>query len=64
MKDILVLGKVKSLGHRVADLVSSAYWPAYRHVHSIRAGLLDAVRRPDKQALDVVDLISDPAGAR
>ena len=65
MKDILVLGKVKSLKEqRVADLVivdAPAAGHAVTFLLSAR-GLLDAVRVGPirKQAQDVVDLISDP----
>src|SRR5262245_14641061 len=65
MKDILVLGKVKSLEEqRVADLVivdAPAAGHAVTFLLSAR-GLLDAVRVGPirKQAQDVVDLISDP----
>lgn len=65
MKDILVLGKVKSLDEqRVADLVivdAPAAGHAVTFLLSAR-GLLDAVRVGPirKQAQDVVDLISDP----
>jgi Mrp family chromosome partitioning ATPase len=64
MKDILVLGKVKSLEEqRVADLVivdAPAAGHAVTFLLSAR-GLLDAVRVGPirKQAQDVVDLISD-----
>jgi anion-transporting ArsA/GET3 family ATPase len=66
MKDILVLGKVKSLEEeRRADLVivdAPAAGHAVTFLLSAR-GLLDAVRVGPvrKQASDVVDLISDPA---
>jgi anion-transporting ArsA/GET3 family ATPase len=66
MKDILVLGKVKSLEEeRKADLVivdAPAAGHAITFLLSAR-GLLDAVRVGPvrKQASDVVDLISDPA---
>ncbi len=66
MKDILVLGKVKSLEEeRIADLVivdAPAAGHAITFLLSAR-GLLDAVRVGPvrKQASDVVDLISDPA---
>jgi anion-transporting ArsA/GET3 family ATPase len=66
MKDILVLGKVKSLeATRVADLVivdAPAAGHAITFLLSAR-GLLDAVRVGPirRQAQDVVDLISDPA---
>jgi anion-transporting ArsA/GET3 family ATPase len=66
MKDILVLGKVKSLEEsRVADLLivdAPAAGHAVTFLLSAR-GLLDAVRVGPirKQATDVVDLISDPA---
>ncbi|HUI47673.1 MAG TPA: ArsA-related P-loop ATPase [Acidimicrobiia bacterium] len=66
MKDILVLGKVKSLEEsRVADLVivdAPAAGHAVTFLLSAR-GLLDAVRVGPirKQAQDVVSLISDPA---
>jgi anion-transporting ArsA/GET3 family ATPase len=66
MKDILVLGKVKSLEEeRRADLVivdAPAAGHAITFLLSAR-GLLDAVRVGPvrKQAADVVDLISDPA---
>jgi anion-transporting ArsA/GET3 family ATPase len=66
MKDILVLGKVKSIEEeRVADLVivdAPAAGHAITFLLSAR-GLLDAVRVGPvrKQASDVVDLISDPA---
>ena len=65
MKDILVLGKVKSLEEqRVADLLivdAPAAGHAVTFLLSAR-GLLDAVRVGPirKQAQDVVDLISDP----
>lgn len=66
MKDILVLGKVKSLEEqRIADLVivdAPAAGHAITFLLSAR-GLLDAVTVGPvrKQASDVVDLISDPA---
>jgi anion-transporting ArsA/GET3 family ATPase len=66
MKDILVLGKVKSLeATRAADLVivdAPAAGHAITFLLSAR-GLLDAVRVGPirRQAQDVVDLISDPA---
>jgi anion-transporting ArsA/GET3 family ATPase len=66
MKDILVLGKVKSIEEeRLADLVivdAPAAGHAITFLLSSR-GLLDAVRVGPvrKQASDVVDLISDPA---
>jgi Mrp family chromosome partitioning ATPase len=66
MKDILVLGKVKSLeDQRTADLVivdAPAAGHAITFLLSAR-GLLDAVRVGPirKQAQDVVSLISDPA---
>lgn len=66
MKDILVLGKVKSLEEqRVADLVivdAPAAGHAVAFLVSAR-GLLDAVRVGPirKQASDVVELLSDPA---
>jgi len=66
MKDILVLGKVKSLEEgRAADLVivdAPAAGHAITFLLSAR-GLLDAVRVGPvrKQAQDVVDLLSDPA---
>jgi Mrp family chromosome partitioning ATPase len=66
MKDILVLGKVKSIEEeRLADLVivdAPAAGHAITFLLSAR-GLLDAVRVGPvrKQASDVVDLISDPA---
>jgi anion-transporting ArsA/GET3 family ATPase len=66
MKDILVLGKVKSLeATRVADLLivdAPAAGHAITFLLSAR-GLLDAVRVGPirRQAQDVVDLISDPA---
>jgi anion-transporting ArsA/GET3 family ATPase len=66
MKDILVLGKVKSLEEqRVADLIIVDA-PAAGHAISFllsARGLLDAVRVGPvrKQASDVVQLISDPA---
>jgi Mrp family chromosome partitioning ATPase len=66
MKDILVLGKVKSLEETgVADLVIVDA-PAAGHAVSFllsARGLLDAVRVGPirKQAQDVVTLISDPA---
>ena len=66
MKDILVLGKVKSLEEqRIADLVivdAPAAGHAVTFLLSAR-GLLDAVTVGPvrKQASDVVDLISDPA---
>jgi anion-transporting ArsA/GET3 family ATPase len=65
MKDILVLGKVKSIEEaREADLVivdAPAAGHAITFLLSAR-GLLDAVRVGPvrKQAQDVVDLISDP----
>lgn len=65
MKDILVLGKVKSLEEsRVADLIivdAPAAGHAVTFLLSAR-GLLDAVRVGPirKQAQDVVSLISDP----
>jgi anion-transporting ArsA/GET3 family ATPase len=66
MKDILVLGKVKSIEEtRAADLVivdAPAAGHAITFLMSAR-GLLDAVRVGPirKQAQDVVDLLSDPA---
>ncbi len=66
MKDILVLGKVKSIEEsRTADLVivdAPAAGHAVTFLLSAR-GLLDAVRVGPirKQAQDVVSLISDPA---
>ena len=66
MKDILVLGKVKSIEEsRAADLIivdAPAAGHAITFLLSAR-GLLDAVRVGPvrKQAQDVVDLISDPA---
>jgi Mrp family chromosome partitioning ATPase len=66
MKDILVLGKVKSLEEsRVADLIivdAPAAGHAITFLLSAR-GLLDAVRVGPvrKQASDVIDLISDRA---
>ena len=66
MKDILVLGKVKSIEEsRSADLIivdAPAAGHAITFLLSAR-GLLDAVRVGPvrKQAQDVVDLISDPA---
>src|SRR3954451_5826006 len=66
MKDILVLGKVKSLEQeRVADLIivdAPAAGHAVTFLLSAR-GLLDAVRVGPvrKQATDVAELISDPA---
>jgi Mrp family chromosome partitioning ATPase len=66
MKDILVLGKVKSIEEaRAADLVivdAPAAGHAVTFLLSAR-GLLDAVRVGPirKQAQDVVDLLSDPA---
>jgi anion-transporting ArsA/GET3 family ATPase len=66
MKDILVLGKVKSLDEmRVADLIIVDA-PAAGHAISFLLsprGLLDAVRVGpiNKQAADVVSLLSDPA---
>ena len=65
MKDILVLGKVKSLDEsRAADLVIVDA-PAAGHAISFLLsprGLLDAVRVGpiNKQATDVVSLLSDP----
>src|ERR1700686_137800 len=65
MKDILVLGKVKSIEEsRVADLIivdAPAAGHAITFLLSAR-GLLDAVRVGPirKQAQDVVSLISDP----
>ena len=65
MKDILVLGKVKSMEEsRVADLIivdAPAAGHAITFLLSAR-GLLDAVRVGPvrKQAQDVVDLVSDP----
>ncbi len=66
MKDILVLGKVKSLDElRAADLIIVDA-PAAGHAISFLLsprGLLDAVRVGpiNKQASDVVALLSDPA---
>jgi anion-transporting ArsA/GET3 family ATPase len=66
MKDILVLGKVKSLDEmRTADLIIVDA-PAAGHAVSFLLsprGLLDAVRVGpiNKQASDVVSLLSDPA---
>jgi len=66
MKDILVLGKVKSLDEtRAADLIIVDA-PAAGHAVSFLLsprGLLDAVRVGpiNKQAADVVALLSDPA---
>jgi anion-transporting ArsA/GET3 family ATPase len=66
MKDILVLGKVKSLEQgRTADLIVLDA-PAAGHAVSFllsARGLLDAVRVGPvrKQAQDVVELLSDPA---
>ena len=66
MKDILVLGKVKSVEEaRTADLVivdAPAAGHAVTFLLSAR-GLLDAVRVGPirKQAADVVDLLEDPA---
>jgi anion-transporting ArsA/GET3 family ATPase len=66
MKDILVLGKVKSLSEsRAADLIIVDA-PAAGHAISFLLsprGLLDAVRVGpiNKQASDVVALLSDPA---
>jgi anion-transporting ArsA/GET3 family ATPase len=66
MKDILVLGKVKSIEEsRLADLVivdAPAAGHAITFLLSAR-GLLDAVRVGPvrKQAQDVVELLSDPA---
>jgi anion-transporting ArsA/GET3 family ATPase len=66
MKDILVLGKVKSLeASRAADLIIVDA-PAAGHAISFllsARGLLDAVRVGPvrKQAADVVELLSDPA---
>ena len=66
MKDILVLGKVKSLDEtRAADLIIVDA-PAAGHTVSFLLsprGLLDAVRVGpiNKQAADVVGLLSDPA---
>jgi anion-transporting ArsA/GET3 family ATPase len=66
MKDILVLGKVKSLDEmRAADLIIVDA-PAAGHAVSFLLsprGLLDAVRVGpiNKQAADVVSLLSDPA---
>jgi len=66
MKDILVLGKVKSLDEtRAADLIIVDA-PAAGHAISFLLsprGLLDAVRVGpiNKQAADVVGLLSDPA---
>ncbi len=66
MKDILVLGKVKSLEQgRTADLIILDA-PAAGHAVSFllsARGLLDAVRVGPvrKQAQDVVELLSDPA---
>jgi anion-transporting ArsA/GET3 family ATPase len=66
MKDILVLGKVKSLEQgRKADLIvldAPAAGHAVTFLLSAR-GLLDAVRVGPvrKQAQDVVELLSDPA---
>jgi anion-transporting ArsA/GET3 family ATPase len=66
MKDILVLGKVKSLDEtRAADLIIVDA-PAAGHAVSFLLsprGLLDAVRVGpiNKQASDVVALLSDPA---
>ena len=66
MKDILVLGKVKSLDEsRTADLIIVDA-PAAGHAISFLLsprGLLDAVRVGpiNKQASDVVSLLSDPA---
>lgn len=66
MKDILVLGKVKSLEQsRTADLIlldAPAAGHAVTFLLSAR-GLLDAVRVGPvrKQAQDVVELLSDPA---
>jgi anion-transporting ArsA/GET3 family ATPase len=66
MKDILVLGKVKSLEQgRKADLIILDA-PAAGHAVSFllsASGLLDAVRVGPvrKQAQDVVELLSDPA---
>ena len=66
MKDILVLGKVKSLDEsRAADLIIVDA-PAAGHAISFLLsprGLLDAVRVGpiSKQAADVVALLSDPA---
>jgi anion-transporting ArsA/GET3 family ATPase len=66
MKDILVLGKVKSLDElRAADLIVVDA-PAAGHAISFLLsprGLLDAVRVGpiSKQAADVVALLSDPA---
>src|SRR5579862_2539192 len=66
MKDILVLGKVKSLDEsRAADLIIVDA-PAAGHAISFLLsprGLLDAVRVGpiNKQAADVVSLLSDPA---
>ena len=63
MKDILVLGKVKSLEQeRTADLIIVDA-PAAGHAITFltqRAGLLDAVRVGPvrKQAQDVVELLS------
>jgi anion-transporting ArsA/GET3 family ATPase len=66
MKDILVLGKVKSIEEqKVADVIiidAPAAGHAITFLLSAR-GLLDAVRVGPvrKQAQDVVDLLSDPA---
>jgi anion-transporting ArsA/GET3 family ATPase len=66
MKDILVLGKIKSLDEmRAADLIIVDA-PAAGHAVSFLLsprGLLDAVRVGpiNKQAADVVALLSDPA---
>ncbi|MBM3675929.1 MAG: ArsA family ATPase [Actinobacteria bacterium] len=69
LKDILVLGKVKSLDlTRAADLVvvdAPAAGHAVTFLTSAR-GLLDAVRvgPVNKQASDVVELLSDPERCR
>lgn len=69
MRDILVLGKVKQLEQaRVADLILIDA-PAAGHAVSFllsARGLLDAVRvgPVQKQAADVVELLSDPARCR
>ncbi len=66
MKDILVLGKVKSIEEqKVADVIlidAPAAGHAITFLLSAR-GLLDAVKVGPvrKQAQDVVDLLSDPA---
>jgi anion-transporting ArsA/GET3 family ATPase len=65
MKDILVLGKVKSLDNRRAADLIVVDAPAAGHAISFLTsaqGLLDAVRVGPvrKQAADVVELLSDP----